>query len=54
MLLRYNRIPISYDSSINDLIRNVMPWCLIFHMLIAIYLHGSSSIFPLTTNSLSS
>ena len=54
MLLRFNRIPVAYDRKINDLVRNILPWCLVFHMAVSIYLHGSSTIFPLSENKLSS
>ena len=54
MLLRFNRIPVAYDRKINDLVRNILPWCLVFHMAVSIYLHGSSTIFPLSKNKLTS
>lgn len=46
MLLRYNKRPPSYDHTLNKKIIKILPFAVILHLMIGIYMYSSPLIFP--------
>ena len=52
-LLRFAKKPPSYDQMLHNKAMGILPWSVVIHLMIGIYMYGCDSIFPNTSSLIS-